>query len=143
MDVRRRGACSVEILRGGQRGIFLDAALHPDLVDPTLLPIGKQAHNVADRDDLIEMLSDLRHWQVEVDILPHRERGLEIQSDLGDDADGTEVDDSGLKHLEISVAREREDIAVGTHNLECRNRRREVPVPRAGAVRRGGTRAGN
>ena len=73
------------------------------------------------------MLSDLRHWQVEVDILPHRERGLEIQSDLRDDAD------SGLKHIEISVAREREDIAVGTHNLERRNRRREVPVPRAGA----------
>ena len=128
MDVRRGGTCAVEILRGGQGRTFLDAALHPDFVDPSPLPIGEQAHAVAGRDDVFEMLSDLRHRQVQVHVLPHRERRLHIQRDLGDDAEGTEIDDSGLKRAEILVARDRQDVAAGSHDLECRNRRREVPV---------------
>ena len=59
--------------------ILLDAALHPDFVDPSLLPIGEQAHAIASGDDVLEMLSDLRHRQVQIYVLPHRERRLEIQ----------------------------------------------------------------
>ena len=143
MDVRSRGTCAVEILRGGQGRILLDATLHPDFVDPSLLPIGEQAHAVPSGGDVFEMLPDLRHRQVQIDVLPHRERGLEIQRDLGDNADGAEMDDRGLKRIAISGARDRQNIATGSHDLECRDRRREIPVLRAGAMCCGGTGTGD
>ena len=137
MDVRRGRACAVEILRGCQGLAFLDASLHPDFVDPSPLPVGEQADAVAGRHDVLETLSDLRHREFQVHVLPHRERRLHVQRDLGHDAKGPQIDDRRLKRAEILAARDREDVSSGRHDLECRDRRREVPVVHPRAVRAG------
>ena len=84
-----------------ERRPLLDAALDPDLVDPALLPIGEQADAVAGRDDVLEVISDLRHRQIEVHVLSHRERRLHVQRDLGDDAERAETDDRRLKRVAV------------------------------------------
>ena len=89
------------------------------------------------------MFSDLRHRQVQVDVLPHRERRLHIQRDLGDDAKGAEVDHRRLKRARVLAARDRQNVSAGRDDLEGRNRRREVTVVHTGAVRAGRAGAGD
>ena len=92
---------SVELGRRGEGRALLDAALDPHFVDPAVLPRREQAHAVTGRDDVLEVISHLRHRQIQVHILPHGEGGLHVERDLGDHAQRAEIDDAALKGVAV------------------------------------------
>src|SRR6188508_443973 len=76
---------------------LVDAPLDPDLVHPALLPIGEQADAVAGRHDVVEVVSDLDHVQIEEHVLSHGVRRLHVERHPGDDPEGAETDHGGIE----------------------------------------------
>ncbi len=74
-------------------GAGFEAALHPDLGDVVVLPVGEEADAVAAEEDIVEVLFKLGDGEVLVDGLGDLKCGDEVEGGLGDDADVAERDD--------------------------------------------------
>ncbi len=85
------------------------------------------------------MLDDGAPRQVVVEVLSHIERGLDVESDAGDEAEGAEGDD---RAVEVGIlARQPHQLTRAVEKFDRRDRGREVAVAIAGAVGAGGDRA--
>src|SRR5262249_35254018 len=134
--------CGPEQLRWRRNSSALyDAALHPDLVDALVLPVGEEADAVGARYDLLEVIFQPRQGQVFVHVLPHLERGNNVERDLRDHPQAAEADNRSLE-LRVLVARNSHHLAVGRDDLQRRYGRGQVAIAVPRAVRCGRTRAG-
>ncbi len=79
----------------------IEAAFDPDLGGAVILPVREQADAVATEKYLFEVIFKLRKGEVFIDDLCDLKGGLDIESGFGDDADGSEIDDSAKEVVAI------------------------------------------
>src|SRR5579864_705340 len=84
VQVASRALCTKKVRGRFKCYSWLDSALDPNLVNALFLPICKQAHTVRAGLNLIEMIFQRAERQVLVNILAHREGGLNLKCDLCD-----------------------------------------------------------
>src|SRR6266404_6609491 len=78
-----------------------NSAFDPYLSGPTVLPVGKETHAVAARENVFEMIFQLPEGQILINNLSHDESRLNVQRDLGHDAKPTQSNDRPAKAFAI------------------------------------------
>ena len=117
----------------------INPALHPDLIDSVMLPVGEQADAVGTGHDLFEVVLQARCWKILVDRLRHIEGRRKIEHHLGDNAKTAQRDDRAIKLFAILVSGQYLQLSRSCDELPTTYRRRQIPVRVARAVGGGGT----
>jgi len=138
VEVAGGGFCAEELGGEGVGFAGFETVFDPDLGDAVVLPVGEEADAVAAEEDLVEMFFEVGHGEVFVDDLSDLEGGLDVEGDVGDDAEGAEVDDGSAEDVGVGGAGEGVEGAVGGDELDGGDGGGEVFVVAAGAVGGGG-----
>src|SRR5574341_744648 len=88
-----------------ERSCVWNMALHPDLIEGCIAPIGEQADAVRTRKEFIEVILQLRQRQVFVNILPHLKGRRNIECKLCDHAESAQTNNGTVKVLTVLFAR--------------------------------------
>ncbi len=119
----------------------IQARLQPQLVERRSAPVGEEADAVGRRDDLLEMVDDLRQREVFVHDLAHPECRLDLERHAADDAERTERDDRPMQGVAGCGAVDPFDLTIGPDDLHRRRGGRQVGVPDTRPVTGGRARA--
>src|SRR5215472_608521 len=92
MKISGCGLRSEKFGRGSKSLSFLYAAFDPHLVDILVPPIREQTDAVGAGFDGLEVVLYLIQRHVQVNVLPHRVRRLNVECDLGDDTERAQPD---------------------------------------------------
>ena len=108
-----------------------------------ILPVGKQAHAVACAENLVEVVLQHVEGQVQVNGLRHIVRRLKLERDMRDHAQRAQTHHRTEEGVAVFLARELRNLAFGGHDFKACNRRGQVAVVQARAVRGRGNGAGH
>src|SRR4029077_5815378 len=118
------------------------AGLEPHFAETLVLPVGEEADTVGGGLDGVEVVFQLLERKIFVNVLAHREFGLDVERDRSDHAESAEADNRAVEGVAILRARELHRVARRGDELQAGDGGGEIAVFLTRAVSAGAARAG-